>query len=192
MRREHELHEQYCKASTPEEKAAILQRYALRFTISDAILEKLQLPKLPSAITPVRTLPLPEPVKQSTHSIEAEVAVPTQSSLTQHSLLTGEQTAQNQVQRKLKTPEQLPTKTIKTPEVPPAPARPLPLSSKHVPLITPKPYSQPKLNQGPRNPLKVHLQLFFYLVIPQYWMFSLHKNQESRFFNKHDPMNVYE
>ncbi|XP_053086807.1 LIM and calponin homology domains-containing protein 1a isoform X10 [Pangasianodon hypophthalmus] len=47
-RREQELHELYCQASTPEEKAAILQRYALRFTISDAILEKLQLPKLPS------------------------------------------------------------------------------------------------------------------------------------------------
>lgn len=47
-RREQELHELYCQASTPEEKAAILQRYALRFTISDTILEKLQLPKLPS------------------------------------------------------------------------------------------------------------------------------------------------
>ncbi|XP_047672104.1 LIM and calponin homology domains-containing protein 1a isoform X2 [Tachysurus fulvidraco] len=50
-RREQELHELYCQASTPEEKAAILQRYALRFTISDAILEKLQLPKLPSVAT---------------------------------------------------------------------------------------------------------------------------------------------
>ncbi|KAK3523197.1 hypothetical protein QTP86_021756, partial [Hemibagrus guttatus] len=50
-RREQELHELYCQASSPEEKAAILQRYALRFTISDAILEKLQLPKLPSVAT---------------------------------------------------------------------------------------------------------------------------------------------
>ncbi|TSO98540.1 LIM and calponin homology domains-containing protein 1 [Bagarius yarrelli] len=50
-RREQELHELYCQASTPEEKAAILQRYALRFTISEAILEKLQLPKLPSVVT---------------------------------------------------------------------------------------------------------------------------------------------
>ncbi|XP_057186776.1 LIM and calponin homology domains-containing protein 1a isoform X8 [Triplophysa rosa] len=154
-RREQELHEQYCKASTPEEKAAILQRYALRFTISDAILEKLQLPKLPSATTPVHSSPLHESVKQSTHSIEAEVAEPTQTSPTQHSLPTGQQTAQKQLPRKPKTPEQLPTKTIKTPEVPPAPARPLPSSSKPVPLITPKPYSQPKLNQGPRKPLKI-------------------------------------
>ncbi|KAB5518498.1 hypothetical protein PHYPO_G00166700 [Pangasianodon hypophthalmus] len=65
-RREQELHELYCQASTPEEKAAILQRYALRFTISDAILEKLQLPKLPSPtkapevrLSPVRMPPAP-------------------------------------------------------------------------------------------------------------------------------------
>ncbi|XP_055061598.2 LIM and calponin homology domains-containing protein 1a isoform X6 [Misgurnus anguillicaudatus] len=154
-RREQELHEQYCRASTPEEKAAILQRYALRFTISDAILEKLQLPKLPSAATPVHTSPLHQPVKAPAHTKEAEVPKPTQTSPTQPIDHTDQEIAQNQALENPKTSEQSLTKTQ---EVPSAPFRPLPpsskASSKPVPLITPKPYSQPKFNQGPRKSLK--------------------------------------
>ncbi|XP_036424784.1 LIM and calponin homology domains-containing protein 1 isoform X1 [Colossoma macropomum] len=45
-RRERELHEAYLKAKTPEEAAAVLERYAQRFTISEAIMERLKLPKL--------------------------------------------------------------------------------------------------------------------------------------------------
>ncbi|XP_066504772.1 LIM and calponin homology domains-containing protein 1 isoform X3 [Hoplias malabaricus] len=45
-RRERELHEAYLKAKTPEEAAAVLDRYAQRFTISEAVLERLKLPKL--------------------------------------------------------------------------------------------------------------------------------------------------
>ncbi|XP_052010613.1 LIM and calponin homology domains-containing protein 1-like isoform X2 [Xyrauchen texanus] len=45
-RRERELHEAYLNARTPEEAAAVLQRYAQRFTISEAVLERLKLPKL--------------------------------------------------------------------------------------------------------------------------------------------------
>ncbi|XP_039509649.1 LIM and calponin homology domains-containing protein 1 isoform X8 [Pimephales promelas] len=45
-RREQELHEAYRSARTPEEAASVLQRYALRFTISEAVLERLKLPKL--------------------------------------------------------------------------------------------------------------------------------------------------
>ncbi|XP_032410485.1 LIM and calponin homology domains-containing protein 1 isoform X5 [Xiphophorus hellerii] len=45
-RREEELREMYRKARTPEEASAILQRYAQRFSISEAVLERLQLPKL--------------------------------------------------------------------------------------------------------------------------------------------------
>ncbi|XP_062407395.1 LIM and calponin homology domains-containing protein 1-like [Sardina pilchardus] len=51
-RREQELHEAYDRACTPEEKAAVLQRYALRFTISDAILERLQIPQPPEKGAP--------------------------------------------------------------------------------------------------------------------------------------------
>uniref|UniRef100_A0A671PXC4 LIM zinc-binding domain-containing protein n=1 Tax=Sinocyclocheilus anshuiensis TaxID=1608454 RepID=A0A671PXC4_9TELE len=45
-RREQELHEAYWNARTPEEAASVLQHYAQRFTISEAIIERLKLPKL--------------------------------------------------------------------------------------------------------------------------------------------------
>lgn len=44
-RREAELCEAYRSAATPEEAATVLQRYALRFTISDATLDFLKLPR---------------------------------------------------------------------------------------------------------------------------------------------------
>ncbi len=44
--REQELHEAYWNTRTPEEAASVLQRYAQRFTISEAIIERLKLPKL--------------------------------------------------------------------------------------------------------------------------------------------------
>lgn len=44
-RREAELCEAYRNAASPEEAAMVLQRYALRFTISDAILDSLKLPR---------------------------------------------------------------------------------------------------------------------------------------------------
>ncbi|XP_051982295.1 LIM and calponin homology domains-containing protein 1-like [Xyrauchen texanus] len=154
-RREQELHEQYCKASTPEEKAAVLQRYALRFTISDAILEKLQLPKLPSAAMPIHTSPLQQHVKQSTSPapVEPEAPEPTQTTQIQHSVLADQKIVQNQTPRQPKCPEPSPTKTTKNPEIPSAPIRPL-VCSKPVPLITPKPYSQPRFSQGPHKTLK--------------------------------------
>ncbi|XP_047440656.1 LIM and calponin homology domains-containing protein 1-like isoform X14 [Mugil cephalus] len=45
-RREEELRQAYRRARTPEEASFILQRYAQRFSISEAVLERLQLPKL--------------------------------------------------------------------------------------------------------------------------------------------------
>ncbi|XP_034038031.1 LIM and calponin homology domains-containing protein 1-like isoform X2 [Thalassophryne amazonica] len=45
-RREEELREAYNKARTPEEASAVLQRYAQRFSISETVLERLQLPRL--------------------------------------------------------------------------------------------------------------------------------------------------
>ncbi|XP_074542743.1 uncharacterized protein LOC141802856 isoform X3 [Halichoeres trimaculatus] len=44
-RREAELCDAYRKAASPEEAAMVLQRYALRFTISDATLDSLKLPR---------------------------------------------------------------------------------------------------------------------------------------------------
>ncbi|XP_048054379.1 LOW QUALITY PROTEIN: LIM and calponin homology domains-containing protein 1a [Megalobrama amblycephala] len=155
-RREQELHEQYCKASTPEEKAAVLQRYALRFTISDAILEKLQLPKLPSAASPMHTSPLHQPEKKPTCTalVEAKVPEPAQTTQTHHSIHEEQKTAETQAPAQPKTPEPSPAKSIKAPEVLSAPTRVPPAPSKPVPLITPKPYSQPKFSQGLRKSLK--------------------------------------
>ncbi|XP_026213067.1 LIM and calponin homology domains-containing protein 1 isoform X2 [Anabas testudineus] len=45
-RREEELRDAYRRAKTPEEASVILQRYAQRFSISETVLERLQLPKL--------------------------------------------------------------------------------------------------------------------------------------------------
>ncbi|KAM7419484.1 hypothetical protein PAMA_016547 [Pampus argenteus] len=51
-RREAELCEAYRNAATPEEAAMVLQRYALRFTISDATLDSLKLPRSTSKPEP--------------------------------------------------------------------------------------------------------------------------------------------
>ncbi|XP_072251309.1 LIM and calponin homology domains-containing protein 1-like isoform X1 [Leuresthes tenuis] len=45
-RREEDLRQAYRRARTPQEASAILQRYAQRFSISEAVLERLELPKL--------------------------------------------------------------------------------------------------------------------------------------------------
>nr|XP_054595323.1 LIM and calponin homology domains-containing protein 1 isoform X16 [Nothobranchius furzeri] len=69
-RREEELRQAYKRARNPEEASAILQRYAQRFSISESILERLQLPKLldrsisadpffPISLTPSPTTPDP-------------------------------------------------------------------------------------------------------------------------------------
>uniref|UniRef100_A0A3B1JFP2 LIM and calponin homology domains 1a n=1 Tax=Astyanax mexicanus TaxID=7994 RepID=A0A3B1JFP2_ASTMX len=162
-RREHELHELYCTASTPEEKAAVLQRYALRFTISDAILEKLQLPKLPSASTPEITPSPTHSRQQTTYTLneEAELPVDLQPALTlQHQTQPHQHMPQTSVHSLPKTPELIPApvpkvpKVRKIPEVPHSPTRIPPPPSKPVPLLTPKPYSQPKLNQASHKSVK--------------------------------------
>uniref|UniRef100_A0A1A8EZF1 LIM and calponin homology domains 1b n=1 Tax=Nothobranchius korthausae TaxID=1143690 RepID=A0A1A8EZF1_9TELE len=69
-RREEDLRQAYKRARNPEEASAILQRYAQRFSISESILERLQLPKLldrsisadpsfPISLTPSPTTPDP-------------------------------------------------------------------------------------------------------------------------------------
>ncbi|KAM4554922.1 LIM and calponin homology domains-containing protein 1-like isoform 5-T5 [Odontesthes bonariensis] len=45
-RREEDLRQAYRRARTPQEASTILQRYAQRFSISEAVLERLELPKL--------------------------------------------------------------------------------------------------------------------------------------------------
>ncbi|XP_036406809.1 LIM and calponin homology domains-containing protein 1-like isoform X3 [Megalops cyprinoides] len=139
-RRERELHEAYRSAQTPEEAAAVLQRYAQRFTISEAVLERLHLPKLlersvsvdpsappsptrdPNPMRYLRQQSLPAP--KFTATIEAMVGLPRSPSR-----------AQNPDQSRARSPEHSPTRAL----------------PKAVPLLTPKPYTQPRTTlEGPK------------------------------------------
>ncbi|TRY94472.1 hypothetical protein DNTS_004614 [Danionella cerebrum] len=155
-RREQELHELYCKASTPEEKAAVLQRYALRFTISDAILEKLQLPKLPSAASPMSTSPLHQSDKKSASKTVGEAVVPQPVQITQikSTAHVEKMIAHDEALAKCKIHEPTPAKITKAPEPFSMPTQVPSAPSKPVPLITPKPYSHPKFSPGFRKSLK--------------------------------------
>ncbi|NXD35087.1 LIMC1 protein, partial [Copsychus sechellarum] len=125
-RRERELHEAYKNAKTQEEAESILQQYTERFTISEAVLERLQMPKIlershsvepnsplkdPNPLRYLRQQSLPAP--KFTSTIEATI-VPT-----------------TELEPSSSTGRTSPSKSV----------------SKAVPMLTPKPYSQPKNTQ---------------------------------------------
>ncbi|NXR66924.1 LIMC1 protein, partial [Rhadina sibilatrix] len=133
-RRERELHEAYKNAKTQEEAESILQQYTERFTISEAVLERLQMPKIlershsvePNSplndSNPLRYLrqqSLPAP--KFTATIEATI-VPT-----------------TELEPSNSTGRTSPSKNV----------------SKAVPMLTPKPYSQPKNTQEVLKNFKV-------------------------------------
>ncbi|XP_040527011.1 LIM and calponin homology domains-containing protein 1 isoform X12 [Gallus gallus] len=126
-RRERELHEAYKNAKTQEEAESILQQYIERFTISEAVLERLQMPKIlershsvepnsplkdPNPLRYLRQQSLPAP--KFTATIEATI-VPT-----------------TELEPSGSTGRTSPSKSV---------------VSKAVPMLTPKPYSQPKNTQ---------------------------------------------
>ncbi|XP_030305342.1 LIM and calponin homology domains-containing protein 1 isoform X2 [Calypte anna] len=125
-RRERELHEAYKNAKSQEEAESILQQYIERFTISEAVLERLQMPKIlershsvepnsqlkdPNPLRYLRQQSLPAP--KFTATIEATI-VPT-----------------TELEPSSSTGRTSPSKS----------------TSKAVPMLTPKPYSQPKNTQ---------------------------------------------
>uniref|UniRef100_A0AAZ3Q100 LIM zinc-binding domain-containing protein n=1 Tax=Oncorhynchus tshawytscha TaxID=74940 RepID=A0AAZ3Q100_ONCTS len=131
-RRENDLREAYRLARTPEEAALVLHRYAQRFTISEAVLERLQLPKLldrsisedPTATTNTHTNgPLKYlrqqslPAPKFTATVEAQV-------------VGFPQGLSHRPQIRSRKPE--PNPSIRA------------VSPKSVPLLMPKPYNQPK------------------------------------------------
>ncbi|KAM3672608.1 LIM and calponin homology domains-containing protein 1 isoform 1-T1 [Ammospiza maritima maritima] len=133
-RREWELHEAYKNAKTQEEAESILQQYTERFTISEAVLERLQMPKIlershsvepnsplkdPNPLRYLRQQSLPAP--KFTATIEATI-VPT-----------------TEVEPSSSTGRTSPSKNV----------------SKAVPMLTPKPYSQPKNTQEVLKNFKV-------------------------------------
>ncbi|XP_066489014.1 LIM and calponin homology domains-containing protein 1 [Tiliqua scincoides] len=136
-RRERELHEAYKNARSHEEAESILQQYIERFTISEAVLERLEMPKIlershstdpnssspPKDPNPLRYLRQQSlPVPKYTAKVEATI-VPTSGSETSTS--TG-CTSPNK-----------------------------PFISKAVPMLTPKPYSQPKNTQQVLKTFKI-------------------------------------
>ncbi|XP_009330713.1 PREDICTED: LIM and calponin homology domains-containing protein 1 isoform X2 [Pygoscelis adeliae] len=134
-RRERELHEAYKNAKSQEEAESILQQYIERFTISEAVLERLQMPKIlershsvepnsplkdPNPLRYLRQQSLPAP--KFTATVEATI-VPT-----------------TELEPSGSTGRTSPSKSI---------------VSKAVPMLTPKPYSQPKNTQEVLKSFKV-------------------------------------
>ncbi|KAL2780190.1 LIM and calponin homology domains-containing protein 1 isoform o [Daubentonia madagascariensis] len=136
-RRERELHEAYKNARSQEEAEGILQQYIERFTISEAVLERLEMPKIlershstepnlssflnePNPMKYLRQQSLPPP--KFTASVETTIA---RASVLDPSMSAGSGS---------------PSKTV---------------TPKAVPMLTPKPYSQPKNSQEVLKTFKV-------------------------------------
>ncbi|XP_071072824.1 LIM and calponin homology domains-containing protein 1 isoform X4 [Dasypus novemcinctus] len=136
-RRERELHEAYKNARSQEEAEGILQQYIERFTISEAVLERLEMPKIlershsaepnlsslgnePNPMKYLRQQSLPPP--KFTATVETTIA---RTSVPDPSASAG---------------SGAPSKTV---------------TSKAVPMLTPKPYSQPKNSQDVLKPFKI-------------------------------------
>ncbi|XP_044537677.1 LIM and calponin homology domains-containing protein 1 [Gracilinanus agilis] len=135
-RRERELHEAYKNARSREEAEGILQQYIERFTISEAVLERLEMPKIlershstePNSSSPndpnpmkyLRQQSLPPP--KFTATVETTIARP------------------SEPDPNVSAGSASPSKTV----VP-----------KAVPMLTPKPYSQPKNTQHVLKTFKV-------------------------------------
>ncbi|XP_057698980.1 LIM and calponin homology domains-containing protein 1-like isoform X5 [Corythoichthys intestinalis] len=149
-RREAELCEAYGNAATPEEAAMVLQRYALRFTISEATLDFLKLPRLSPDPELIRDTGEPEstyedgqqnnpPSCESTPPQGQEPRyLPSQSSPSEP-----EPAAESDPEPRLRPPK--PERT------PPDPAKPAPASSRPVPLLAAKPYRRPRGSHGAKT-----------------------------------------
>ncbi|XP_063165729.1 LIM and calponin homology domains-containing protein 1 [Candoia aspera] len=129
-KRERELHEAYKNARSQEEADSILQHYIERFTISEAVLEHLEMPKL----------------LERSHSVEPSSSSPSKDSnplryLRQQSLPVPKFTAK--LEATIAPTISGSEASISTS----CPSSSRPSISKAVPLVTPKPYSQPKNTQ---------------------------------------------
>ncbi|XP_070993786.1 LIM and calponin homology domains-containing protein 1-like isoform X6 [Oncorhynchus clarkii lewisi] len=162
-RRENELREAYQSARTPEEAALVLHRYAQRFTISEAVLERLQLPKLldrsvsedpttatstrlpltPSSRSPNSTSPEEDPNGPLKYLRQQSLPAPKFTATVEAQVAGFPQGQSHRPQIQSRTPEPSPSIQAASP--------------KSVPLLTPKPYIQSKGMQmlAEPNPGKV-------------------------------------
>ncbi|XP_058048382.1 LIM and calponin homology domains-containing protein 1 isoform X7 [Ahaetulla prasina] len=125
-KRERELHEAYKNARSQEEADRILQHYIERFTISEAVLERLEMPKL----------------LERSHSVEPNSSSPSKDPnplryLRQQSLPPPKFTAKFEATI-------IPTNGSEASTSTGSPTSSRPSGSMAMPLVTPKPYSQPR------------------------------------------------
>ncbi|XP_072920860.1 LIM and calponin homology domains-containing protein 1-like isoform X4 [Hemitrygon akajei] len=128
--REKALQEAYNKAKTREEAEEILRKYSQRFIISEAVLENLEIPKFLERSQSVDSDSSCSPTKES-NSLKylRQQSLPIQKyTATVEAVIT----PSSQSQSNFSGVGTSPTKTI---------------ASKTVPMLTPKPYSQPKDSQ---------------------------------------------
>ncbi|KAK5926247.1 hypothetical protein CgunFtcFv8_021835 [Champsocephalus gunnari] len=185
-RREIELCEAYRNAGTPEEAAMVLQRYALRFTISDATLDSLKLPRSTSNSKQEHNQPDKE--NTLTPTIDDTSEPPHKPEQPPGHLAAPSAPSQSQKMSppqslKLSEPRAKPTESPITPQKPPAAEEtkphtnharpqiaqvqphttqptytlpsPQPVSPRPVPLLTAKPYCQPRSTQSGHKPVKM-------------------------------------
>uniref|UniRef100_H3DMT7 LIM and calponin homology domains 1a n=1 Tax=Tetraodon nigroviridis TaxID=99883 RepID=H3DMT7_TETNG len=129
-RREAELCEAYKNAASPEEAAVVLQRYALRFTISDATLDSLKVPRAMADL------------KQDTSHMQKPCTTESPNRLQKQAIPEETWSQITQVQPSSTQPAHtLPSPSSATP-------RP-------VPLLAAKPYRQPRNSQPGHKPVKM-------------------------------------
>ncbi|RVE67665.1 hypothetical protein OJAV_G00105280 [Oryzias javanicus] len=144
-RREEELRQAYKQATTPEEASAILQRYAQRFSISEAVLERLQLPKLlDRSVSADPSFPLSLSASPTTPDPFDEDPDGPMKYLRQQSAPTPKFTSMleariEEIPKEASSQQRLPVRS-RSSEPPSTRA----LSPKAVPLLSPKPYIQPR------------------------------------------------
>ncbi|XP_067844484.1 LIM and calponin homology domains-containing protein 1-like isoform X1 [Heptranchias perlo] len=136
--REKSLQDAYKKARTPEEAEAILKKYSQRFLISEAVLENLELPKFLERSQSVDSDTPSSPTKDpSSLKYLRQQSLPIQKYIaTVEAMII----PSSQSQANFSAAVTSPTKTV---------------ASKAVPLLTPKPYSQPKDSQAVLKSFKI-------------------------------------
>ncbi|XP_077333699.1 LIM and calponin homology domains-containing protein 1 isoform X5 [Lithobates pipiens] len=137
-RREKELHEAYKNARTREEAEKILQKYIERFTISEAVLERLVMPK----------------ILERSHSVEPGLLSSSEDPnplkyLRQQSMPSPKFTST--VEATISPTSELDFKAPMGPPISPTKN----VVSKAVPMLTPKPYSQPRNTQHVLKTFKI-------------------------------------
>ncbi|XP_045689916.1 LIM and calponin homology domains-containing protein 1 isoform X3 [Phyllostomus hastatus] len=136
-RRERELHEAYKNARSQEEAEGILQQYIERFTISEAVLERLEMPKIleRSHSTEPNVSPFPNDPNPMKYLRQQSLPPPKFTATVETTIA-----RTNILDTSLSAGSGSPSKTV---------------TPKAVPMLTPKPYSQPKNSQEVLKTFKV-------------------------------------